>query len=648
MKYEPIIPDRVERDALRRTATKSLGRALTGLVGVSLTAGAVVGTVVPALLGLSGTMALSVGMVTALAVGGLVAAALGQPIVRVIAEMVARPVELLLDQINEDGTGEFRWASGRALGRSEIAADLRTLEQHAREGREWTRAVVERLDEAREEANRQDLAKSQFLAAMSHELRTPLNAILGYATLLHEDAVAAGNESAATDLQRIEFAGRNLLAIINDVLDVTRLDTGRVPVKRAVLDVRALASAAAAECGAASPPNGNSFRLEIADEVDLIVGDREKIAQCLTNLISNAFKFTENGAVDLEIAPIDRDGARWLGFSVRDTGMGIAPADLSRLFETFQQLDGSPTRQFGGTGLGLAIVRRLARLMGGDCLVDSTPGRGSVFSLILPLDGPSAVPSQIDETQTFVAGSAGLRVLVIDDDAFTRDLMQRWLTKTGHQVICAPDGEEGLTLARALSPDLILLDVLLPGRSGYELLEEIGRDEQLRDVPVVLVTIDDDRPRGVQAGAADYLRKPLSEESLRAMLTLYGERVAGDVLVIDGDHRSAERVRRSVAQIGMESRHAPDGEQGMTMAGQKRPDAIILDIADAPVNGLATIERLRSDPALCTVPLVMLSGSKPSIGEHRRLAGDGRRLLPKAASTPRDIAQSIKELVACA
>ncbi|HEY0325095.1 MAG TPA: response regulator [Allosphingosinicella sp.] len=639
----------VSADGLRRSVHRSIVRAMYRLVGALVIVSAAGGAFVFFGSGLPcPSWAVLAGMLGAWALTGLI---LIRPVAHAVTRLAVRPLELILsqpDMVPDIDEETLNWRKGRALSQADFESDLDTLSRHLRRVTRRSRETMIELESAREEAKQQNIAQSQFLAKMSHELRTPLNAILGYAMLVQEDAAAAGNQTAVADLERIQAAGRNLLTVINDILDHARIEAGRTMIERSVIDIRELAAAAVASC----PPdqrNGCSFEFEVSDVLGIMVGDPGKVRQCLLNLLSNAFKFTSNGQVSLTIAPTRFDGVPAVSFTVRDNGIGIAPDNLAHLFDAFSQIEDGHTRRYGGPGLGLAITRRLARMMGGDCTVESVKGQGSAFTLTLPLSLKKALG---EETLLFRSDhplpvrSSERSALVVDDDEAAIDLMRRWLERMGYDVFAAPDGESGLAMAREHHPDLILLDALLPGISGYDVLVELRGDTALSRTPVILVTVDDDRARGLSAGASDYLRKPIREEQLRAVAKLYDGSAKGDVLVIDDDDDSAELIKRSVEQIGFSTRRACDGLEGVEMASTAPPSAIVLDLAMPGLDGFGVIERLSADEKLMNIPLIIVSGCDVSLHQHRALAAAGYRFFAKGSSTPREIAQSLRELVA--
>ena len=634
---------------LRSSIQKSLTRAMLRSVGAALVAAGAVGVAGMLVSGVHGRAVamLAIGMLVA---GGVTGVLLVSVLARVISRLAARPVELLLDEpeiIKGLDEEPINWERDSSLSCVEIEQDIEALHRLLRRASRRSSELIDNLNEARETANAQNEAKSQFLAKMSHELRTPLNAILGYATLLHEDAVATGDSAAAADLERIRLAGRNLLTVINDILDLTKIEAGNASLDRQAIDIRELGEALVASVSS-HEQNGNRFEMKIDDDVGIMVGDGTKIRQCLGHLMMNAAKFTRGGTITLSASQVN--GGTAIQFSVEDDGIGIEEQQLSSLFDAFTQAKYAHSGRHPGAGLGLAITRRLARMMGGDCTVESVAGSGSVFRLTLPVTPREerslpAIPANDVDTAPPQAGE-GKWILVVDDDEATLDLMTRWLEPLGYRVVVALDGETGLRLVRQHRPSLVLLDAWLPGRSGYDILSELRRDPVVGNTPVILVTVDDDRARGLACGASDYLRKPVSEETLAAVLGVYDHGCTGEVLVIEDDDDAADLIKRCLEQVGFSTQRASNGREGLEMAAAKKPKAIVLDIRLPELDGFAVIECLAAAERLSEVPVVVVSGCDMSLAQHRKLAAAGHRVFTKGVVTPREIAQSLREMVA--
>ena len=414
--------------------------------------------------------------------------------------------------------------------KNELAEQNEQIQEQNRVIEQARKAALEARDAA-EAANR---SKSAFLANMSHELRTPLNAIIGYSEMLEEDAQAAGNAGFVSDLQKIRSAGRHLLGLINEVLDLSKVEAGKMKLYLETFEVAQVVDEVVATARPLVEKNANTLRVRCAPDAGQLREDITKVRQVLLNLLSNASKFTEKGTVSLDVTRENDVTGTWVVFRVRDTGIGMTPEQMSKLFQAFTQADGSTQRKYGGTGLGLALCRKFCVMMGGDINAQSEPGKGSTFTVRLPgdvenVDGeatsihvslkkrisqmvrlPGVVPKAVQAPLR--------RMLVIDDDPSVCELMTRLCCKEGYEVITAATGEEGLRLAREKQPNLITLDVVMPGMDGWAVLKTLKADPQLSAIPVVMITIADDRQRGLALGAADYLVKPVDRSRLAGVL----------------------------------------------------------------------------------------------------------------------------------
>jgi signal transduction histidine kinase/ActR/RegA family two-component response regulator len=371
------------------------------------------------------------------------------------------------------------------------------------------------LSAAREAADAANTSKSHFLTSMSHELRTPLNAIIGYGEILQEEAEAGGRAHELQDIERILSAARQLLHLINGILDLSRVEAGHIDLAFAEIDVGALIEEAIATVRPAAAKNGNRLRLDIEAGLGAAQTDGFKLNQCLLNLLSNAAKFTQDGEILVRARRLRRGEQDLIAIAVSDTGAGLSEAQQSRIFDAFVQADPSVARRFGGSGLGLALTRSLMHALGGEVAVESSAGRGATFTLQLP--AYTLAPRTPARLEPGAAPAHGLSrtVLLIDDDASARDLAARSLARVGFEVAAAPTGEAGIARATSLQPSLIVLDLNLPGMSGWEVLQAL-KDPATRAIPVIVHSVEDARGRAIAAGACEHLTKPADRDVLAA------------------------------------------------------------------------------------------------------------------------------------
>ncbi len=556
--------------------------------------------------------------------------------------------------------GEYRWFLSRAVpirdepdeenpegaitgwfGTNTDVTELRTAQEEATLARE-----------AAEDANR---AKSQFIANMSHELRTPLSAVIGYSEMLEEEAAdIAGGEVLTKDLQKIGANARHLLSLINDVLDLSKIEAGRMETHAEEFEVPNLVSETVATVQALMAQKDNRLEVSLPEGIGPMHSDQVKLRQCLINLLSNASKFTEGGRVTLTAeAGRDAMGRREIAFRVADTGIGMNPEQLAKLFRRFSQADSSTTRRFGGTGLGLAITKAFCTLLGGDIAVESEEGRGTTFTIRLPMDmretGPEPAAEQpLATLPEGEAGAAGL-VLVVDDDPASRELLSRFVVRDGFAVACAHDGEEGLRQARRLRPTAILLDVMMPRMDGWSVLSALKADPELADIPVVMVSIVQERALAVSLGAADYLVKPVQWHRLRTVLDRY--RAPGTALVVEAEAEPRMELRRLLESEGWSVEEVENGAAALARLTAPPPAApplglVLVAVPGPEEDGLSLVHQLRRNEALREIQVIALTGGNVAPAELEALRGQVRRILPADDEPPEALLTELRRIAA--
>jgi signal transduction histidine kinase/DNA-binding response OmpR family regulator len=485
--------------------------------------------------------------------------------------------------------------------------------------------------------------KSQFVASMSHELRTPLNAIIGLTEMMVTNAARFGTEKAAEPLRRVHHAGTHLLGLINQVLDLSKIEAGKLELSPETVNLAPLLEDIIGTAQQLAEQNKNRLILEAQENLGQLTVDPMRLRQILLNLLSNACKFTKQGEVVLRVKKVV-DGRNWIEIAVADTGIGMTPEQQSKLFEEFTQADSSTVRQYGGTGLGLAITRKLARMMGGDVTVTSEPGKGSVFTVRLPASADAQARSSIGSG----AGHSPAVdcVLVIDDDATARELIADHLKAEGFSVMTAAGGVEGLKLAKELRPTAITLDVLMPDLDGWSVLAALRQDPELAEIPVIMITIVDEHRRGIALGAAGYLTKPIDHERLHRLVSRFRAPVPPTrVLVVEDDAVQRERMRGWLEGPQWIVREAANGREALDRLKEGKPDVILLDLMMPEMDGFAVVAALQKEASWRDLPVIVITARDLDAKDRARLNSGVQSVLVKERFRPADLVERIRRLV---
>ncbi|MBF0119235.1 MAG: response regulator [Desulfobacterales bacterium] len=507
------------------------------------------------------------------------------------------------------------------------------------------------LAKARIAADAANRAKSTFLANMSHELRTPMNAIIGYSEMLTEEAEDLGHDEFVPDLKKINSAGKHLLALINDILDFSKIEAGKMELYLETFDINKMIHDVTVTIHPLIEKNTNTLKVICQDNLGSMRADLTKVRQALFNLLSNASKFTKQGVITLSVQiKSNGDDNKWVVFSVKDTGIGMTLDQQKKLFQAFSQADASTTRQFGGTGLGLAISRHVCQMMGGDITVESEISKGSTFSIKLPAE---VITEKIEEMEKLpeklidITASHDLKtILVIDDDPKARDMITRILSKEKLKVITASSGDEGIKIAEESHPDVIILDVLMPGIDGWAVLAALKANVKVSDIPVVMLSVLDEENIGFALGAADYLTKPIDRDRLFAVLKkFFPSGMQGSILIVEDDNVTRNMLKRMLEKEGLSVSEAQNGRIGLEVVKKVHPALIMLDLMMPEMDGFQFVEEIRKNEEFRSIPIIVVTAKDLTQEDRQRLDGYVKLIVQKGSYNRQDLLRELRSIV---
>lgn len=511
---------------------------------------------------------------------------------------------------------------------------------------------TKQLQEAKSIAESANYAKSMFLANMSHELRTPLTAIIGYSEILEEEALEDGLDSYVSDLLKIKNSGIHLLNIINDILDLSKIEAGKIKLHISKVPIIPLIVNIVESINLMVNKNNNTINV-INDDIlnDLIIQtDETRIKQIIYNLISNACKFTENGIITLHSLIKDIGGKKRLCFIVKDTGIGIAADQIKSLFDPFVQVPSNASKKFGGTGLGLSISQQFCRMLGGDITVESQLGKGSTFTMWLPIDIESVNQPIDDLIQNTITGESNSKpsatVLVIDDDARVRELLEKSLSKEGFKILTAENGLIGLELAKKHLPDVITLDLIMPKMTGWGVLARLNEDEELKRIPVIIITVDEDQKNGLVLGIKDYLTKPIDRNYLiQAIKNLVQPAYSSKIMIVEDNYETRELLVKTLKKENWKIIEAENGKVALNKLKEGVPDIIILDIMMPEMDGFQFAKAIKEVEKWKNIPILVVTAKDLTDEELKQLNGNVLKVIQKTGADFNRIIQRVHEFI---
>ena len=479
---------------------------------------------------------------------------------------------------------------------------------------------------------------------MSHELRTPLNAIIGYSEMLIEDAEDE-NEDFIPDLDKINNSGKHLLGLINDILDLSKVESGKMELFIEEFDLKKIIEEVEATIKPLVEKNGNKLVVEYKTDIEKISADLTKMRQILLNLLSNSAKFTKDGTITISVVS-SKFKEHAVDFNISDTGIGMTPDQVDKVFKPFTQADEKTTRKFGGTGLGLTITKMFAEMMGGDINLKSKEGEGTTFTVTIPTKVSDPKKQDIVQNTEITNVDSGYTVLVIDDDDNAQDMMRKFLEKQNVSILQAKSGEDGLKLAAEYMPDAITLDVMMPEMDGWEVLTALQSNEATKNIPVIMLTMADEPDIGFSLGATDYLTKPVNWDQLSSILNRHKiESDSQSILIVEDDETTREMLKKSLASNDFKVRIAKNGKEGLDKVKESKPGLVLLDLMMPEMDGFEFAEKLRENKDWLDIPVVVITAKDLTSEDHNRLKGNVEAIMQKGSYSKKQLLSEVGERI---
>jgi len=555
-----------------------------------------------------------------------------------------KPIEMMSSSID---ISERKKAEKKILEiNQELQAQAENLQSQTEELQQQSEELQEQnveLEAQRQQVEEANRLKSEFLSNMSHELRTPLNSVMALSRVLMMQAKEKLSDEEWNYLEIIERNGKNLLSLINDILDLSKIEAGKMDISPRPFSIASTIDTIMERLEPVAEEKGIRLHLETPDDLPQIESDEARVHQMLQNLVGNAVKFTEQGEVTVS-ARYDADN---IYIDIADTGIGIAEKDLPYIFAEFRQVDGTTARQYEGAGLGLAISYKGAKMLSGDLSVESTLGKGSTFSLTLPIKWQGMAP--VSESVAFrppaAVEPARKTILVVDDKPHALTMISNYLSQEGYNVITATSGNEALRLAREHRPFAITLDIIMPDMDGWEVLQELKKRPETADIPVIIVSVSDDRQTGIALGAVGYITKPVNRELLIAEINKVDGPTAHSILIVDDNELDRQEMARMIDEEGMQAIVAEDGSECMDMLQETFPDVLVLDLMMPKVDGFEVLERVRSDPETRNLPVIVVTAKDLTQKDKEKLSGNVSSVLKKSDTTSKALLEELRKLL---